>query len=81
MDARLRRAPLADALRLLAETAHLGLVVDEDLGGEVSVDLRRVHPYEAMRALAESHGVELSRVGRTVVARRRRPACAPCDPP
>jgi hypothetical protein len=72
VDVRLERAPLSSALRLLAEAADLGIVIGEGLEAPVTVDLRRVRPVEAMRALAVAHDVELSVVGRTVVARRRR---------
>lgn len=70
IDVRLSGAPLASALALLAEAAGLGLVVGEGVEGTVSVDLRNVRPLDAMRAIAEAHGVELTFVGRTVIARR-----------
>ncbi len=69
IDVRLHGAPLASALALLADAANVGLVIGEGVSGTVSVDLRRVRPLEAMRALAEAHGVELTYVGRTIVAR------------
>lgn len=70
VDVRLERAPLSSALRLLAEAADLGIVIGEGLETPVTVELRGVHPVEAMRALAAAHGVALSRIGRTFVARR-----------
>lgn len=70
VDVQLEGAPLASALRLLAEAADLGIVIGEGFEEPVSVSLRAVRPLEAMEALAAAHGVELSRVGRTVVARR-----------
>lgn len=66
----LEDAPLASALRLLAEAAGVGVVVGEGIEEPVSVSLRGVRPLEAMEALAAAHGVELARVGRTVIARR-----------
>lgn len=71
VDVRLHGAPLASALALLADAANVGLVIGEGVTGTVSVDLRRVRPLQAMRALAEAHGVELTLVGRTIVARGR----------
>ncbi len=70
VDVDLRGASLASALAFLADAADVGLVIGEGVEGTVDVALRRVRPLEAMRALAEAHGVELVVVGRTVVARR-----------
>lgn len=69
IDVRFDRAPLASALSLLAEQASLGLVVGEGVEGSVSASLTRVRPLAAMQALAEAHDVELTFVGRTVIAR------------
>jgi len=69
IDVRFDRAPLASALSLLAEQANLGLVVAEGVEGSVSASLTRVRPLAAMQALAEAHHVELTFVGRTVIAR------------
>lgn len=71
VDVRFHRAPLSSALRLLAEAADLSIVIDEGLDREITADLRRVDPVEAMRALAQAHQIELSVVGRTVIARSR----------
>jgi hypothetical protein len=62
-------APLASALRFLAEASDLGIVIGEGIEGSVSADLRDVRSVTAMQTLAEAHGVELSFVGRTVIAR------------
>lgn len=69
IDVRFERAPLTSALLLLAAQADLGLVVGEGAEGSVSASLSRVPPLATMRALAEAHGVELTFVGRTVIAR------------
>ncbi len=71
IDVRFERARLGSALRLLADAADVGIVLGEGLEREISADLRRVRPLEAMHALAEAHHVELRIVGRTVIARRR----------
>lgn len=71
IDVRFERAQLSSALRLLADAADLGIVLGEGLEREISADLRRVRPLEAMHALAEAHHVELRVIGRTVIARRR----------
>lgn len=69
IDVSFERAPLAQALQVLADAAGVGLVVAEGVEGEVSLTLRRVQPLEAMRALAEAHGVSLTFVGGNVIAR------------
>lgn len=66
-----RRAPLSEALRLLADEAHVQLVIADDLSGEVSVRLRAVRPYDAMLALAEAHGADVLRNGELVIIRAR----------
>lgn len=71
LDARFQDAPLASALTLLADAARMNVVIGEGVSGTVSADLRGVRPLDAMEALAEAHGVELSIVGRTVIARGR----------
>lgn len=70
ISARFHRAPLESALRFLAEASDLGIVIGEGIDGHVSADLRDVRSVAAMQAVAEAHGVELSFVGRTVIARR-----------
>jgi len=72
LDLRLERAPLSNALRLLADAADLGIVIGEGVDREVSCDLRRVRPVEAMQALAEAHDIELRVIGRTTIVARRR---------
>ncbi len=69
IDVSFERAPLPDALRMLADAAGVGLVIGEGVTGDVSLTLRGVQPLEAMRALAEAHGVSLTFVGRSVIAR------------
>lgn len=70
IDVRFQDAPLASALTMLADAANVGVVIGEGVEGVVSIDLRRVRPLDAMRALAEAHGVDLDIVGGTLVARR-----------
>ena len=72
VDVALEAAPLESALRLLAEAGGLSLVAGEALGEPVTIELHRVRPLEAMRALAWAHGVELEQSGAIVVARKRR---------
>ncbi|MCA9605739.1 MAG: hypothetical protein KC619_09100 [Myxococcales bacterium] len=71
IDVHFVRARLSNALRFLADAADLGIVLGEGLDAEVTADLRRVRPVEAMHALAEAHHVELRIIGRTVIAQRR----------
>jgi len=56
---------------LFAEAANLGIVIGEGLDAQITVDLRGVRPVEAMQAIAHAYQVDLSVIGRTVVARRR----------
>ncbi len=71
IDVQLHRARLSNALRLLADAADLGIVIGEGLDSQITVDLRRVRPVEAMQALAQAYQVDLHVIGRTVIARRR----------
>lgn len=71
INVRFDGARLDSAFRLLAEAADVSIVLGEGLDADVTVELRSVHPMEAMRVLAEAHGVELRRIGETVIARRR----------
>lgn len=70
VDVHLERARLSNALRLLANAADLSIVIGEGLDSEITVDLRRIRPVAAMRAIARAHRVELSVVDGVVVARR-----------
>jgi len=71
VDVHLERARLSNALRMLCEAAGLGVVIGEGLDRPITVDLRRVRPVEAMRALSEAYDIDLRLIGRTVIARRR----------
>ncbi|MFK7987496.1 MAG: hypothetical protein AB8I08_15860 [Sandaracinaceae bacterium] len=80
VDVDLHRAPLADALWLLAEAGGRSLVSEPDLGAHVSVRLRHVDPLRAMHALAEAHGVEVTAVSGVLIARLRQPLSAAASP-
>lgn len=69
IDLELHRAPLAEALRFVAEQAGYGIVVGEGLERPITVSLRRVPALEALALIAAAHRVELERVGRNIVAR------------
>lgn len=80
VDVDLHRAPLADALSLLAEAAGRSLICEPDLGASVSVRLRRVDPLRAMHALAEAHGVEVQVAHGVLIARPAQPLSAASSP-
>ncbi len=56
VDLDIQRADLANAARLLADAGRFNVVVEEGLSGSVTAQLRRVDPYQALVALAETHG-------------------------
>lgn len=66
-----RRAPLTEALRLLAQEARVQLVIADALSGEVNLRMRNVRPWDAMLALAEAHGADVLRDGDLVIVRAR----------
>jgi type IV pilus assembly protein PilQ len=71
VDVTFQGAELPNALRLLAEVGGFDLVVQEGVHGSVSVKLRRVVPYDALVALAETHGAAVDRRGNVVIVRAR----------
>jgi type II secretory pathway component HofQ len=76
-DIRFHRASLANAARLLGEAGDFDVVVADDVGGEVSLDLRRVDPYLALVAIANARGAVVERQGRMVIVRRAAHRSAP----
>ena len=69
VDVRLRDADLANALRMLADAARVPIVIDGDLAGTVTLELRRVDPLQAIALIAAAHGARADRVGPSVVVR------------
>ncbi len=67
----LHRASLAQALQLLADEAHLNLVLGEGLTGEVSLSLRHVDPLEVLDSVVASRGLVAEQQGSILVVRRR----------
>jgi hypothetical protein len=72
VDVRFADAELREAMRLLAETAGVDVVIEEGVHGSVTLELRDVQPLEAMRAIAEAHGASLELSGRTAIVRAAR---------
>jgi hypothetical protein len=72
VDVRFHRAGLANALRFLSDRAGFSLVIDGAMDGEVTLDLRRVDPYDALCAIAEAHGAEVTTRDAMVIVRRAR---------
>lgn len=69
IDVRFHGADLADVARLLADAGGFAVVTDGTPHRKVSVELRRVRPYEALVAIAEAHGARVSRRGSLVIVR------------
>jgi hypothetical protein len=72
VDVSFHRAGLANALRFLSDRAGFSLVIDGAMDGEVTLDLRRVDPYDALVAIAEAHGAEVTTRDSMVIVRARR---------
>jgi hypothetical protein len=70
VDVRFAHADLVNALRFLADEARVQLVVDEGVGGTVTLALRDVDPYQALVAIAEAHGARVEPAHGFVVVRR-----------
>jgi len=66
----LHHARLDNALRMLAREGRFNLVINGDLNQSISVDLRAVDPYEALLAIAHSHGVDVQYQGNIVIVSR-----------
>lgn len=73
-DVEIRGARLDNALRMLAEHGRFNLVLPSTLAEPVHLRLRGVEPYDALRAVARSHGLEVVYVGEVVTV-------APADEP
>ena len=69
VDVRFHDADLADVARMLGDAGRFPVVTSGALTQKVSVDLKRVHPYEALVAIAEAHGCSVTRRGDIVVIR------------
>jgi len=67
VDVHFHDAELEEALRLLADAGGFALVAEGELSGRVTLELRRVPPYEALVTIAEAHGARVTRQGRIVV--------------
>jgi hypothetical protein len=58
-DIRMRNARLDNALRALAEIGRFNLVMHESHSEPVTLELRKVEPYDALLALAEARGMSI----------------------
>ncbi len=70
VDVDFAEADLPNAMQFLADAGGFNLVLEEGLTGRVSARLHGVEPYDALVALAEAHGAEVSYERRIVVVRR-----------
>ncbi|MCB9609202.1 MAG: hypothetical protein H6716_21595 [Polyangiaceae bacterium] len=59
IDVKLRRADLQEALRFLAHAGGFNLVIGEGVSGEVTAELKRVTPYDALQVIARAHGARV----------------------
>lgn len=59
IDVKLRRADLQEALRFLAHAGGFNLVIGEGVAGEVTAELTRVTPYDALQVIARAHGARV----------------------
>lgn len=61
IDVKLHQAELTEALRFIAHSGGINLVVGQGVVGQVNVELRRVTPFAALRAIAQAHGARIVR--------------------
>lgn len=59
IDVKLRRADLQEALRFLAHAGGFNLVIGAGVAGEVTAELKRVTPYDALQVIARAHGARV----------------------
>ncbi len=59
IDVKLRHADLQEALRFLAHAGGFNLVIGEGVTGEVTAELKRVTPYDALQVIARAHGARV----------------------
>jgi type IV pilus assembly protein PilQ len=71
VDLDVQHADLQDVLRLLADTAHVNLVVADDVKGRVTLKLRRVAWDAATCTIAALEHLSVAVVDNIVLVRRR----------
>jgi hypothetical protein len=71
VDVSFHRSDMTSAFQLLADAGRFNLVMAEGLTGQVSATLRRIDPYDALKAVAEANGVEVRYEGGVVVVKKR----------
>src|SRR5690606_15660841 len=59
IDVKLHQADLTEALRFIAHSGGINLVVGQGVVGQVNVELRRVTAFAALRAIAQAHGARI----------------------
>ena len=69
VDVRLHEADLENSLRMLADAARVPIVMDGDVEGTVTIELRRVDPIRALAAIARAHGASVERENGVLVVR------------
>jgi hypothetical protein len=71
VDVSFQKSDMASAFQLLADAGRFNLVMAEGLSGQVSATLKRIDPYDALRAVAEANGVEVRYEHDVVVVKKR----------
>jgi hypothetical protein len=71
VDVSFQRSDMASAFQLLADAGGFNLVMAGGLAGQVSATLRRIDPFDALKAVAEANGVEVRYEGQVVVLKKR----------
>ncbi len=71
IDLDLDRAELRSALRLVADAAHVSLVIADDVGGKVTLHLKAVPWDAAACAIASVARIDLDFADHILVARKR----------
>lgn len=59
IDVKLHQADLTEALRLIAHSGGINLVIGQGVEGQVTVELRRVTAFAALLAIAQAHGARV----------------------
>jgi type II secretory pathway component HofQ len=78
VDLALKEAPIHEALRALAVAARVNLVVDPEVTGTVSIDVRGAPWRDVLEAIARDHGLRVEQTGPVL---RVTPASTPPEPP
>jgi type II secretory pathway component HofQ len=71
IDVVVKDAPIADVLHLIANAAHVNLVVPDDVKGTITIDVRRVTWRQAIEVIAELEGLAVEEADGIVTVTRK----------